>query len=556
MNWKFIGSLFIAICAGLIFAQSFLFVGRGVVKIATGNFSVTNQVNLSRLSFLNFKNLSYSDFRKGINEKTEMLLSNTYRKINNITNAASFGRTYTFENDDSLESIEQGGDFLFIKNENSIFINPATKLFEDFPTNDPDSINTQKYSEDLTIPQDGKAIVANLETMIVDLYQDGEILESFEILSKGRPGTAWETPPGSFEVMYKTENHFSSIGEVWLPYSMQFFGNYFIHGWPHHSDGSPVPQGYSGGCIRLDDDDARKVYEFASLGTNVIVLGTTKESIAAKQTGRYVINDSQNFPDITSNIYLVADIESGDVLFSKDAERAVPIASTTKLMTALISLETINQYRYTTVSQRAYDTEGWRGNLSPGERILTGDLIYPLLLQSSNDASEVLAEFSGRNHFISNMNLRAKSLGLENTNFADPSGLSPENVSTASDLFKLSHYIYRYKKFVFDVSQMIHYSNDNHTWPNTHRMVGEEIFLGGKNGFTDEARHTLITLVDLPISFINLSENPEEAEDDYLYESKYTNRKFAIILLQAETTNEDTRKIVNFIQNNVEYREE
>lgn len=552
MNFKFLSTLVLAVCAGFFMAQSLLFVSKNGFKIASQTISDIRTGDFKLIAANDFKSWSGT-----ISHKIDNLSKAAFNGIENLANTISLSRTVTIENV-SADS-EQGGDFSKIvannlEYEDAIFTNPAVEVLEDFPTNNPDSINQHKFSEDLTIPDTGKVVVANLETMELDLYKDGEVIESIEILSKGRPGTPWETPPGSFEIRHKTENHFSSIGEVWMPYSMQFFGNYFIHGWPHESDGTPVPQGYSGGCIRLSNEDAKKVYEFVSLNTEVIVLGTTAETISSKQTGYYVINNADKFPKTTSQAYLVADLESGDVLFSRDSDKAFSVASITKLMTALVSLETINQYSYTTVSQDAFDTEGWRGNLSAGERILTGDLIYPLLLQSSNDAAEVLAEFSGRSNFMKNLNQRARSLGLSNSYFDDPSGLSVKNISTAEDLFKLTHYIYRYKKFVFDVTQSESYSNEDHDWPNIHRFAGTDVFLGGKNGFTDEARHTLITLVELGLTSDsgNLNNHIGLISDEDL-ESGVENRKFAIILLQAEQTHDDTQKIVNFIRNNVEY---
>ena len=505
----------------------------------------SKSIILAKTTFHNIQNLNGASFQLA------SLVS-----IPDLRNLLTFSRVETIENpllenQEAIYSALNPGSNDPERNE--IFLNPARRVFEDFPENGPDYINQHQISEDLTIPDDGKVIVANLETMSLYLYKDGEKIQEFEILSKGRPGTPWETPPGMFEIRYKTENHFSSIGEVWLPYSMQFFGNYFIHGWPHHSDGTPVPRGYSGGCIRLADEDARAIYQFAELGTKVLVLGTTKETISENQSGYYKVENLNLYPSITSRSYIVADLESGDILFSKDAQTPYAIASITKLMTALVSLETINQYLYTTVSQTAYNTHGWRGNFYVGERILTGDLIFPLILQSSNKAGEVLAEFAGRDNFIRNMNIRAKSLGLENTTFADASGLSPYNISTAYDLLRFSDYVYRYKRYIFDVSNMRTYVNEKHEWPNTHRLTGESFFLGGKNGFTDAARHTLISLVELPVRTILHDNEIIKDFDSENQEPEYTNRKFAIILLQAERTEEDTRKFIDYIKSSVKY---
>lgn len=518
MYFKSISIIILAIVTGILFGKVSVIFGNEALAMAKGTYKKIESVEIS-------------DF------------------ISNI----SFSRTITVVND--VDDKEEGGDFSTKEekqDESSIFVNPAKMLKENFPKVDTASgSDRRQFSEDLTIPNSGKVLVANLESMEIDLYEEGEIVSSHKILSKGRPGTAWETPPGSFEIKYKTENHFSSIGKVWMPFSMQFFGNYFIHGWPHYSDGSQVAEGYSGGCIRLSDADAQDIYNFSEVTTPVIVLGTTEESMSILQNGHYEISNKKLPNNITSRSYIVADLDSGDILFSKDSNTEIPIASITKLMTALISLETINQYNNTNISKSAYDTEGWRGDLEIGESILTGDLIFPLLLQSSNDAAEALAEVVGRNSFINNMNARVKSLDLKQTKFSDPSGLSKLNVSSAFDLYKLAKYIFKYKKYIFEVTQLPKYANDNHSWPNTSHFVGDEYFLGGKNGFTDEARHTLMTLVDLPIKIVK--DDTGKGTRDKAETSEYINRRFAIIVLNAEKTLADTKIFINYLKDNVKY---
>lgn len=409
--------------------------------------------------------------------------------------------------------------------------------FEDFPGNEPNKVDFGKISEDLTIPTEGKAIVANLESMKLELYEDGKVTEKFDILSKGRPGTAWETPPGAFEILYKKENHFSTIGKVWMPFSMQIFGNYFIHGWPYYPDGTPVAEGYSGGCIRLANVDMEKIYNFGEVGTKSIVLGATQNTISFNEKGSYSTKFGAKFPKITAKAYIVADLESGDVIASYGERLPLPVASLSKMMTALVSLETINQYQETKVSRTAFNTYGAQGNLTIGEKVKTSDLLYPLLLESSNDAAEVLAEFSGQKTFIKNMNDKAESLGLLNTSFEDSSGLSKNNISTAEDLFKLVKYIYKYKSYIFDITKLKDYSNDTHTWYSNSKFRNDENYLGGKNGYNDEARYTLMTLVELPLG-------------------EFEKRKIAIILLNSEkTTEKDTRAIILYLLNNVYYTE-
>ena len=77
-------------------------------------------------------------------------------------------------------------------------------------------------------PPTGKAVIADLDRMTVTLYEDNVASSTFPILSKGKPGTPWETPPGAYAIQTKEPQHFSTIASVWLPWSMQFYGNFFV----------------------------------------------------------------------------------------------------------------------------------------------------------------------------------------------------------------------------------------------------------------------------------------------------------------------------------------
>ncbi|MBI3273584.1 MAG: L,D-transpeptidase, partial [Candidatus Colwellbacteria bacterium] len=121
------------------------------------------------------------------------------------------------------------------------------------------------------IPKEGQAILADLGEMTLKRYENGEVRVEYPILSKGKPGSLWETPTGSYQIKTKEENHYSTIGNVWMPWSMQFFGNFFIHGWPYYEGGSPVSPGFSGGCIRLSEKDAQELFNQVTRATPVFV---------------------------------------------------------------------------------------------------------------------------------------------------------------------------------------------------------------------------------------------------------------------------------------------
>lgn len=356
------------------------------------------------------------------------------------------------------------------------------------------------------VPQTGKFVAADLSSMQLLTYQDGEEVARFDILSKGKPGTRWETPSGLYSISYKARNHFSSIGEVYMPYSMQFFGNFFIHGWPYYPGGSPVSEGYSGGCIRLSTEDAGTVFEFADTRTPIYVFAP-EETNEPQQTNRN-LDYSLPLPQIDARAYLLADIDTGEVFADSYSDIPLPIASLTKLMTSVVANETISYSSMVPVTQRAVDTYGWYGGLEAGEIINIQDMYYPLLLESSNDAATAIAGYYSESYFIKNMNDKAKALEMTDTYFADPSGLSDENVSSAEDLFRLAKYINDRKRFIFDITQTGEYSMTSsgkakhHRFRNNNPFRVHEQFRGGKNGFTDAAMETLLSLFSVEIEGI------------------------------------------------------
>lgn len=295
------------------------------------------------------------------------------------------------------------------------------------------------------VPLEGKFITADLVRMELTLYIDGKATEQFPILTKGKPGTPWETPAGFYSIFTKEDDHFSSLGKVHMPYSMQFFGNYFIHGWPYYPDGTPVASTFSGGCIRLSTDDAKKVFEFADKKTGIFVYD--KREVADLPSLFLPLTQ----PEVDAPSYLVADIDTGEVYAEKDAELEYPIASITKLMTGLVANEIINLEQQVPVEKAQLTTPPTEDTTTI--KFLVGDLFYPLLLESNDTVADALARYYSKNSFVSWMNTTAKALGMASTHFADPVGSTDENISTSEDLYRFIVYLIEKKKFILNVSK-------------------------------------------------------------------------------------------------------
>ncbi|MFA7285507.1 MAG: CapA family protein [Candidatus Paceibacterota bacterium] len=253
-----------------------------------------------------------------------------------------------------------------------------------------------------------------------------------------------------------------------------------------------------------------------------------------KQTYFYVNKDLEQKLNISSESYLVGDLNTGEVILSKNAENRLPIASISKLMTALVADELAKSDDVAKVSSKALSTYGQNGNLRTGEQIKTRDLIYPLLLQSSNDSAEVLAEFWGRDSFLKKMNQQAEILKMINTSYDDPSGLSINNQSTASDLFKLTGYLNQNKKNILDITKQKSYSTSKHNWVSTNQFLHKPEYLGGKSGYTNPAKQTVISVFDLPLG-------------------KDTTRPIGIVLLRSNDRVKDVNNILKYLNNNVYY---
>lgn len=394
--------------------------------------------------------------------------------------------------------------------------------------------------EPLSIPTEGTAIHADLNAKVLSVYKEGSVERTFPILATGKPGSTYETPAGRYTIKTKEKSHFSSITKIWMPYSMHFYGNYFIHGWPHKDDGTLVNGAYSGGCIRLSTEDAEALFSIIDIGTPIVVTGVRDEVTAAPK-GYYVRSSGVPIPrGISATAYAVADLTTGDVLLEEQGNAVLPIASVSKLFTVLTALDHLDHYKEITISQSAVDTEGVGGDLVPGDKLEVEEFVFPLLLESSNDAAVVLAEHVGERRFIDLMNIKVSSIGLKQTRFADSSGLSPGNTSTALDLIRLARYLYVSKQHVLGVTTLrtksLPASESHHAyqWKNISQFLDTPGHIGSKSGFTNEAGETLVAVFNLKMT-------------------EFESRPIGIVLLGSTDRKKDADLIREYISESVFY---
>lgn len=376
------------------------------------------------------------------------------------------------------------------------------------------------------ISEQSDFIEADLSAMKLRVYKKGQLALEVPITSKGREGSWWQTPAGLYKINSKTKEHFSSIGHVWMPWSMNFQGNFFIHGQTYYPDGTLTSSQYSGGCIRLATDDAKKVFNSVDVGLPVLVF----ENSFSSDNFDY----AKAIPSLSTQVYLSADLRNNHVFTGQNSTKIIPIASITKLMTALIATEYINLDNVATVPKEAIIYTS-KPRFKAGDRFSIYQLLFPLLMESSNESAETIARYYGRENFIKHMNNKAVSIGMANTNFDDPSGVSALNTSTAEDLFMLAKYIYNNRSFIFNISSgkikgSAYGSNGFSDLVNLNDFVGEEFFFGGKNGKTNIAGETNLSVFEFPVGD--------------------TKRPVVFIVLNSSSEKEDTKKLREYTLNN------
>jgi len=369
-------------------------------------------------------------------------------------------------------------------------------------------------------------VESNLSKMILRIYKEGIVVKEAPILSRGKDGSWWETPAGLYKIEGKEENHFSSFGQVYMPWSMPFQGNFFIHGWPYYPDGRPVESTYSGGCIRLSDSDAEEVFNLVDVGMPVLVFDQDFSS------DNFTYPTTK--PEVSAESFLAADLKNNFVLLEKNIGEVKSIASLTKLVSALVATEYINIEQEISITSNTI-IETSRPRLVAGQRISVLDLLQLLLVESSNEAAEALVQYMPPDRFVELMNKKAKSVGMKSSNFVDASGVSGDDKATAEDLFGLAKYLYHNRSFILkmsagDINRSVYGQPVFSDLDNFNGFDDDPDFVGGKVGKSSSAHETSLSVFEINI-------NGEK-------------RPVAIIVLDSENSLADSSVIINYLRSN------
>lgn len=207
---------------------------------------------------------------------------------------------------------------------------------------------------------------------------------------------------------------------------------------------------------------------------------------------------------IRSKAALAVDIEKGEILFEKNMQKPLPIASLTKLMTALVLLKQNLNLDDTATIVRSDAKSAGRSHLKVGEALTLKDLLHASLMCSDNRATKTLVRVSGLDfeNFVLRMNQKSEEIGLENTRFYEPTGLDKSNQSTALDCARLLSFALRDSVVASITTKKIYsftsfYKKRRHQIVNTNRLLLSSLDVkGGKTGHNGASGWCLGTLVE------------------------------------------------------------
>ena len=239
------------------------------------------------------------------------------------------------------------------------------------------------------------------------------------------------------------------------------------------------------------------------------VYGTTKIDIVNNWFPKenFALSNPSNL-NIGAKSVIALNFETGEIIFNKNSRERLPVASTVKVMTALVALESADPAAVYTVSEKAASVGENSMGLTAGEKLTLRELLYGLMLVSGNDAAVAIAEgVSGsEDKFVTRMNETVSALGLKDTMFVNSSGLDEDGgngYSTAYDMAVIAHYVWQkyelFRKVASTYNEYIEYTSEHKAFDlynDTNLLTTYPGVRGIKPGFTWEAGLCLVTYAE------------------------------------------------------------
>lgn len=273
---------------------------------------------------------------------------------------------------------------------------------------------------------------------------------------------------------------------------------------------------------------------------------------------------------VSAQSAVVIEQSTGRVLYSKNADAHLPMASTTKIMTAICAIENGNLEDEVPISAHAATTEGSSMYLQEGEKMNLEELLYGLMLSSGNDAAVAIAEhFGGNEAFVEMMNQKTKEVGALDTNFANPNGLPDEShYSTAHDMARITAYGLKNSEFAKIVSSKTYkVQGEGKAYPrqltNHNKLLGMcKGCIGVKTGFTKAAGRCLVSACErdgMTLICVTLNAPDDWRDHCNLYDTLFSEYKMKKIINSGQrikeisVENSETDKIIAVADRDVYY---
>ena len=244
---------------------------------------------------------------------------------------------------------------------------------------------------------------------------------------------------------------------------------------------------------------------------------------------------------VPSRNAILIDQDSGRILYSKRIDEKRLIASTTKIMTAIIAIESNKLDDKVKVNDSVLKSYGSGIYIKPGEILTLRDLVYGLLLRSGNDAALMIEDYlGGHDKFINMMNRKAFEIGMNDTIFMNSNGLDDydeKNYSTVYDMALLMKYAnnnYDFREINSTKKYTVSSNKNDYVWKNENKLLYRYKYAtGGKTGFTDKARRTLVSSAsrdDVNLIAVTFNDSDDFNTHIKLYEYGFNNYKRYLII--------------------------
>ena len=233
------------------------------------------------------------------------------------------------------------------------------------------------------------------------------------------------------------------------------------------------------------------------------------------------------------------DMDSKRILYAKNIHEQRSVASISKIMTAVLAIESGKLDNIVTIGDEIDQSYGSGIYIQKGEQMSLRDLVYGLMLRSGNDASYAIAKYVAGDNFVNLMNQKAKEIGMKNTIFNNPNGLDEQNgnYSTVYDMALLTSYAMKleeYRKIVATKIYRVETNKNTYIWNNKNKLLFMyDYTTGGKTGFTQKAKRTLVGTAskdNLNLVAVTLNDGNDFSDQIDLFEYGFNNYEEYLIL--------------------------